>query len=190
MDENFKELAAPDDDDHSNDDPNIERFGRKLPRGKMFSATYQPDGARKGAGMWKKKKGRQLLEMLLALPFDGGDVPIDPKNPNSLHIPNPIKRRASEYFQMPEAMITVEMIMSMKQIAVAIQKDDTAAFNSIWEKAYGKPKELVEEKEVPIPVININVIAASSDIPEIKTKEDEDTKVDMPDRTTGDSNIP
>lgn len=145
-----------------------------LPRkvhGKQFSKDYQPSGHAKSLGWWKKQRGRKMIKALLEMPFDSM-VPINPNHPALGLTENPLRRLAAEYFQVPEAAITVEMIMAMRQIGLAIQKTDTAAFDSVYNKVYGKPQADLPD-EAAVPIINIQ-IGITPDIPEIKETEHED----------------
>lgn len=141
-------------------------------RKNLFSKDYQPPGWKKSLGQFKKNKGRKMLRALLELPFEGGDVD-DPDNPGK-KIPNPLKKQAAAYFGMPEELITVEMIMAMRQIGLSVQKGDTAAFHGVWEKSYGRPVE-DNSSPPPPPVLEIKVITGmDNELPAILEKENED----------------
>lgn len=151
---------------------NNEESSKPKVNGVMFSKDYQPSNEAKRYGHWKKKRGKQMMKALLALPFNSL-VPADHKDPNSPLIPNPLKKQAADYLGVPEQMITVEMIMAIKQLAMAVQKNDTSAFNAVWEKAYGKVKEDDDEDKAPPPVINITIGNVPDNVPEITESESE-----------------
>lgn len=136
-----------------------------------FGRQSQPSGAAKSLGWWKKRQGRKMIKALLQLKFEG-DVP-DPANPGKL-IPNPIKRQAANYFGVPQELITVEMIMAMRQVGLAVQKGDTQAFDAVWNKAYGKPPaNEIEDGEDVKPIINITIGKGTEDLPEISEDEND-----------------
>ena len=117
-----------------------------------FTSEYQPSGDAKSRGWWKKKKGKHLMQALLNLDFSG-DL-MDEKTKQIQE--NNIKNQAAAYFNIPKEFITVEMVMSMKQVAKSIQFGDTGAFNSVMDRAYGKPKEHIEVEEHKTPQIVLN----------------------------------
>ena len=124
----------------------------RAPNKGSFTSESQPSGEQKSRGWWKKKKGRFLMQALLNLDFNG--TQIDPETQQKQE--NQIKKQASAYFNIPEAFITNEMIMNMKQMAKAINTGDTQAFNSVMDRAYGKPKEHIEVEEVKAPQLVFN----------------------------------
>jgi len=152
---------------------------------KRFSSTNQPSNALKQLGWWKKKKGKKMLQALMQLKFEGDYVPEDPNDPNSIKI-NPIRKKAAEYFGMPEEFITVEMIMAMIQVAKAVQQNDGNAFNAVWEKAYGKTREEPLEDTAPPPAINFLPAGAEEETLEIKEDENDSSH----DGDDGDSEPP
>lgn len=132
-----------------------------------FSSDNQPTGEQKSRGWWKKRRGKKLLQSILNLDFDGTTV--DPSTGEKQQ--NIVKKQAAIYFQIPEEFITVEMIMSFRQIGMAIQRGDTSAYNSVMDRAFGKPKEVPEIEEYVVPVINFE--APEVDAPPIATSEEE-----------------
>lgn len=137
--------------------------------GKPFTSTDQPTGAQKSLGWWKKKKGRELLRAMLDLPFDGAmDDPVTGQK-----VDNKIRKQVAQYMNLPEELVTVEMVLFVKQIALAAQKNDTGAFNTVIENAYGKPKETIITELDEKPVININIQAGVQDAPPIAESEEE-----------------
>lgn len=154
------------------EDRNPDETQRQLP-GRPFSAENQPSGEAKSYGWWKKRKGKQMLKALMEMKFDGGQIPVDPNDYSKGSIPNPVLRQAAAYFNMPEEFITVEMIMAMKQVALAVQKNDTSAFNAVWDKAYGKPKEDEEAIKLPPPEIKFVPYGTEDGLPEILENEKE-----------------
>lgn len=93
----------------------------------------QPDPSpeQKKAGWAKKKRGQELAKAVLELAFKGMKD-------------SQLKKAAAEYFNVPEEEITVETMLLFRQAEKAIQKADTYAFNSVMDRAHGKPKEKVE----------------------------------------------
>lgn len=157
-----------------------------------FTSSNQPTGARKSMGWFKKKQGRKLMKALLQMTFEGDVLE------GGTTIPNPIKQQASVYFGIPPHLITVEMVMAMRQIGLAIQKGDTNAFNSAWEKAYGKSIPLDDDDDIeekPL-VVNLHLGPESvNNFPEIKETEHEqesnagDNGLGGSDVSEGDNNI-
>jgi CRISPR/Cas system CMR-associated protein Cmr5 small subunit len=145
----------------------------------QFTSENQPTGAQMSLGWWKKRKGKLMIQALLQMAFDG--TSIDPETQKKRD--NEIKKQAAIYFNVPEIAITNEMIMTMKQIALAVQKNDTAAYNSVLDRAYGKPKEHVEVEEVAAPKLVFNYgtigmpdkeqVSKPEDAPEISESEND-----------------
>ena len=98
---------------------------------RKFTTFNQPSPDAKVAGKLKKRRGRELVGIVLDLCFRGKQ--------NS-HL----KQQAAEYFQLPEQEITVEIMLLLKQAERAIQKADTHAFSALMDRAYGKPSQIAE----------------------------------------------
>lgn len=94
--------------------------------GNGFDQIGQPSPEEKRKGWLKKKRGNELAKAILSLAMEG-------KGNDEL------KRSAAEYFDLPLEEITVEALLILKQAEKAIKKADTQAFNSIMDRAYGKP---------------------------------------------------
>lgn len=94
--------------------------------GRGFEHTGQPSPEAKRQGWLNKKRGIELAKAILSLTMEG-------KGSDEL------KRSAAEYFNLPLEEITVEALLILKQAEKAIKKADTQAFNSIMDRAYGKP---------------------------------------------------
>lgn len=99
--------------------------------GSPFSSTNQPSTESRRLGQFKRKRGQDLARAILELGFQGMKD-------------SALKKAASEYYNIPEEEITVEMMMLFRQTEKAIQKADTGAFNAVMDRAHGKPKEKVE----------------------------------------------
>jgi hypothetical protein len=153
----------------------------------LFSKDNQPSGEVKSAGWWKKKKGRQLLRHLLELDFDG--EMLDPKTGKKVE--NTLKRDVAMYMKVPIESVTVEMVLFCKQIALAAQKNDTAAFNTVIDNAYGKPKETFQLFDDKKPEIIFNLefpkqaTDAESAFPPIEEAEESNER--EPEETTSES---
>lgn len=133
----------------------------KLPAGpgpKKFSSDYQPSPDAKSHGWWKKRKGRLLFQAIMQLPANGSNWVTDPKTGESHDQLARVRKQAAVYFNMPESLVTVEMLAFMKQVAVAIQRNDTHstfAFNTVMDQSYGRPKPMEQFEEIEKPAINI-----------------------------------
>lgn len=97
------------------------------------STDSQPSPEAKKAGWAKKLKGQELAKAVLELAFKGTGK-------------GEIKKAAAEYYGITEDEITVEMMLLFRQAEKAIDKSDTYAFNSVMDRAFGKPKEKAEIK--------------------------------------------
>ena len=106
------------------------RQTKRVLKGKTFTSEYQPSGAAKSAGMWKKKRGAELVQAVMELAFKGM------KN-------GALKRAAADYFMIDESEITVEMMLHFRQAKKAIDKSDTFAYDVLMKRAYGNPKETI-----------------------------------------------
>lgn len=111
--------------------------GKGLLKGKEdgipFSAENQPSPDAKKAGWAKKLRGQELAKAVLELAFKGK------ANAET-------KKEAAEYYGIDTSEITVEMMLLFRQAEKAIDSSDTQAFNSIMDRAFGKPKEKIEAK--------------------------------------------
>jgi len=114
------------------------------PKDKQFSSTNQPSAESKRRGQLKKKMAGDLAQAILHAAFVGAADEV-------------LKKKMSEFFKVKEKHITVEMMMNFRQIQKAISKGDTTAFQAVMDRAYGKPKIMVENSGtlpmVPTPVL-------------------------------------
>ncbi len=125
-----------------------------------FSADSQPSGENKGKGRLKKYRGRDLLKTILAMDFKG----MGPE----------FKNKLADYYGLDAEEITNEGALILSQLITAIQKGDTFAFNAIMDRAYGKPKELMEFRAPNNPTFQIEIANGTSDAgPAIAESEDE-----------------
>lgn len=134
---------------------------KKPPKAKQFSSENQPPPSVKSTGQLKRKRNADLAKAMLQLPFKGN---LDGK----------LRKAISEYFGVKEKDITVEMMMTYRQIEKAIQKADTNAFNTIMDRAHGKVKqkhELTGENGSPLAAAVINVQSVNT-APPIGESED------------------
>lgn len=112
-----------------------------------FGQQPQPTPEQKRAGWLKKKRAQELAKAVLELSFKGMK---DPK----------VKREAAAYFGIEPSDLTVEMMLLFRQAQKAIEQSDTYAFNSVMDRAFGKPKEKLEHSAV---VLNATVEEKSID---------------------------
>ena len=120
----------------------------------------QPDPEAKRRGHLKKKMGRELLKTILAMDFKG----MGPE----------FKIKLGEYYGLDPEEITNEGALVLSQLITAIQKGDTFAFNAIMDRAYGKPKELIEFQPNNNPQFVVEMLNGNSnEVPPIATSEDE-----------------
>lgn len=101
--------------------------------GVPFTKDSQPSPEAKKAGWAKRLKGQELAKAVLELAFKGASK-------------SELKKEAALYYNVSESEITVEMMLLFRQAEKAIDKSDTYAFNSIMDRAFGKPKEKIEAK--------------------------------------------
>ena len=131
----------------------------KVPNGGRFTSERQPTGEQKSHGWWKKRKGRMLFQSIMQLPANGSNWIEDKDHPGQMidQLAR-VRKQAAVYFNMPESLITVEMLAFMKQVAIAIQRQDqhsTLAFGTIMDQSYGRPKVMDMPEEIEKPAINI-----------------------------------
>ncbi len=93
----------------------------------VFTAERQPETEARKKGWLKRKKAKDLVKEIMSLDFVGA-------NPE-------FRENMARYFGVEPEELSVEGALVMAQLAPAINKGDTAAFNSIMDRAYGKPKE-------------------------------------------------
>ncbi len=125
----------------NNGDP--KRFGNSyLPT--VFTKERQPDPERRKA-KYIGKKGRDLIRAVLEEKFKNDDI----------------KAQAAEYFEVDVEEITNELMLVFAQVGKAINKQDTFAFDVIMTRAYGKPRDVIEEEDREAPAIIIQPLAAS-----------------------------
>lgn len=104
--------------------------------GKVFTKENQPTAEQRAAGWAKRKRNQELVKAILDLKFKGHPT---------------IRKRIAQHFGIPEEDVTVEQAMIFRQASKAIEQLDTPAFNAIFDRAYGKPKESVKvENDTPL----------------------------------------
>lgn len=96
-------------------------------QGKKFSKEYQPSGEAKSKGKVKSRLLKDILEMAFVGPKGGR-----------------LKKAAAAYLDIQEEDLTVEDILHIRQIQVAVSKQNTFAYNSIMNRVYGLPKQKTE----------------------------------------------
>jgi hypothetical protein len=101
--------------------------GTPVPKGKLYSADHQPSGAAKAAGWAKKLALKDMLELSTGNKF--------PRSRTAW------RKAASQYLGIPEEDISIKMIMEFSLIKKAIESGDPAAFNAVYDRAYGKAKQ-------------------------------------------------
>ncbi len=102
------------------------RSGLPAPNGPKYSKENQPSPEAKKAGWAKKRAGKLLSQFILEQGYKGLKD-------------SALRKGMAEYFNVPEDKITVEMMMTFRQIEKAITKADTEAFKAIMDRAHGKP---------------------------------------------------
>jgi hypothetical protein len=113
--------------------------------GVKFTAENQPSSESKKKGWAKKKAGSDLAKALLGLKYNG------PAN-------SKLKAEIAAAFGVKEDAITVEMMMTLRQVEKSIAKNDTYAFNAIMDRAHGKPKQ-----QMDITPVGNNALAGKTD---------------------------
>jgi hypothetical protein len=165
----------------------------KDPNGGRFTSERQPSGEQKSHGWWKKRKGRILFQAIMQLPANGSNWITDEKTGESVDQLAKVRRQAAVYFNMPESLITVEMLSFMKQVAIAIQRNDshsTLAFGTIMDQSYGRPKPMEEFEEIEKPAINIFLgPTKTDDTPAESAEPMQDAREDIPPIASDESEI-
>lgn len=107
--------------------------GKVIPGGEktQFSSLRQPTTEQRKEGWRRKRRGAELARAVLDLYFRGKE--------NSK-----LKKEAAEYFDVPIDDISVEAMMLFKQVQRAMERGDTAAFNAVMDRAFGKAKQPTE----------------------------------------------
>jgi hypothetical protein len=113
---------------HTGRKPPAKPFTGKEGIATRFSKDRQPSPEAKSKGKRKSK----LLSELLELSFGG-------KNQVKM------RKAAAMYLGIPESEITIEDVMNFRQIEKSISKSNTFAYNSVMDRAFGKPKQVTEE---------------------------------------------
>jgi hypothetical protein len=147
----------------------------------------QPSPEAKKAGWAKKKRNRELAQLVLGMKFVGSVHLLDPKtgepikddNGNYILVPSEFKEKLGRYHGLSAEQIEnldIETAMMLRMVGQAIEKGDNAAAQIVLERAYGKPKEFIElsKDNDDRPVINITVMQGNPDTtPDIKESENE-----------------
>jgi hypothetical protein len=95
--------------------------------GNGFDKRPQPTPAQKSAGWDKKRRGQELVRLILSLPFKGGD--------------GLLKAKIAEYFGIDENDISIEEMILLKQAEKAIKTGNTRSAELLLDRAYGKPRQ-------------------------------------------------
>lgn len=101
------------------------------PKDKQFSSTNQPSTEARRRGKLKKKFAADLAQSILQMAFTGA-------------VDGELKKKIALFFKVKEKDITIEMMMIFRQMEKAINRRDTMAFQAVMDRAYGKPKIMVE----------------------------------------------
>jgi hypothetical protein len=126
--------------------PNFGEFG--VPS--RWNQFNQPGPEAKKKGWLKRKRSRALVQAMLELAHKG---PTE----------GALRQQAAEYFGVEPEEITNEVMMVMRQIALAIEKGDTTAFTQLMDRAYGKPKEdLTVHSETSTAAVQIEQVSPES----------------------------
>lgn len=124
-----------------------DRFGDAyLPT--RFGKNKQPDPKAVRKGILRKMRNRELWAAALQLPFTGNKE---------------WRKDCAEYFDVDEDEITNEAMIIFKAIHNAMKNGDIAAAQMLMDRAYGKPKDAVEDHRPDNPTFNIKPVTAKSD---------------------------
>lgn len=171
-------------DDEGRKRENLAETSASVEKKWQFTTENQPAGHLKSLGWLKKKKGRNLFRAIMQLPLDGTNfVPKKDKEGNDVIDEQGnvvlidqlaiVRKQAANYFNMPEELVTVEMVIFMKQAARAIQLNDTNAAQFSVDQSYGRPKEHIEVEEVAKPEVKLIIGQDPSQLPPIAHSEAE-----------------
>jgi len=136
-----------------------ERFGDSW-KLTAWSKDNQPSGESKSRGWLKNKRARELYRFALGLDFVGNDL---------------VRDECAKFFGVPAEELTNEAMIMFKNIHQALQGDLQAA-QMLMDRAYGKPKEIIEAHVNNNPQFIVETTAIGSDnvsAPPIATSEDE-----------------
>lgn len=109
------------------------------PTPKPFTKDNQPSSEAKKAGWQKRKILKQLLELSTGATFNNSTTDY--------------RQLAANYFGIEPEEVTVETVMTFRQIEKAIMKADTPAFIAVMDRAHGKPKG----EQEPAKSLNITI---------------------------------
>lgn len=112
--------------------------------GNPFTTKNQPTGKQKSEGWLKKKLLKDMLGLSTSANFQGSKTDY--------------RKLTAEYLGIQEKEVTIKMVMEFRQIEKAILKGDTSSFNSIMDRAFGRPKQALEHtgqdgKEITLRIV-------------------------------------
>lgn len=96
-----------------------------------FTSAKQPSGKNKSLGKRKKKFTTQVYKEILSMPYAF--------TPDSQ-----IKRQLIKAFGNQITGMNIGEVLGLQQIQKAILKGDTPAFNSLMDRAFGKPPQSID----------------------------------------------
>lgn len=106
-----------------------------------FTAENQPTPAAREAGQRKKKAKKDMARLILQMKFAG-------------KMDHALKKRVAKLFGVKEKVLTIEIMMHLRQAEKAIVKSDTYAYTALLDRVYGKPSQKMEhtgEDGQPLP---------------------------------------
>jgi hypothetical protein len=105
--------------------------------GPAWTSENQPSPEAKKKGWAKRRTLLQLLELATLNKLPGSEIEW--------------RQRVADAMGIPENEVTVANIMEFRQIEKAIKKADTAAFTAIYDRAYGRPKQIEDDQPIVPP---------------------------------------
>jgi hypothetical protein len=103
-------------------------------KGEKFTKKRQPSPEAKKEGWAKRKRGTELVRLILEMKFIGAKD-------------HPLRQAVADFFGVKENDITNEQILHFRQIQKAVLEGDTTAYKAIIERGYGQPTQTVETTE-------------------------------------------
>lgn len=160
--DNENELPA---EENINPEPTPKRFGPGTMNGnetgRSFTSTNQPSSEAKSRGQKKRYGLKKLLDITTP-----GRVGTNQINYAQL---------AADFYGIEIEDVTIRMIMDFRQIEKSVAKADTAAYEAIMNRAYGKPGQpLTGANNTPLMPIEHKIIHVTSNVPLSDNEEDVD----------------
>lgn len=120
-----------------------------------------PSVESKKAGWAKRRRNRELFQFILDQKFHGEGML------------EGFKKSLKQYFNIDDDEIkdlTNEAVIILKMVGMAIERGDMTAAQTLFDRAYGKPKEFnpMTDGEEGKPIINITVVDNAADIKEVE----------------------